>query len=43
MTLELITDPETLSQDFFLPEEGMTGGGTGGRDLDRRENVEAEC
>ena len=27
---------------FFVPEEGMTGGGTGGRDLDRRENAEAE-
>ena len=33
---------------FFVPVEGMTGGGTGGRDLDRRENAEeaeggAEC
>ena len=29
---------------FFVPEDGMTGGGTGGRDLDRRENAEeAEC
>ena len=43
MTLELITDPETLSQGFSLPEEGMTGGGTGGRDLDRSDNAEAEC
>ena len=30
---------------FFVPEEGMTGGGTGGRDLARNENAEedSEC
>lgn len=48
MILELITDHGPLSHVIFVPEEGMTGGGTGGRDLDRRENAEeaeggAEC
>ena len=53
MILELITDYDTLppletwflNVLFFVPEEGMTGGGTGGRDLARSENAEedSEC
>ena len=49
MILEIITNyrlPPLDSKMFlFVPEEGMTGGGTGGRDLARSENAEedSEC
>ena len=48
MLLELITNyrlPLDSKLFLFVPEEGMTGGGTGGRDLARSENAEedSEC